>query len=678
MVSVVVFVLSVLAASVSGWSSCQSGSWDAGSIRQYYSDYNCTGNSNCGVSNTQNPGSLECVSSSHDSHFYYTAVEKITDNVCYSPDNPGNGCRSSRRFWCNFTVRCTSKTEADSVNCVLNPSAPGCAQDTTFHCQNTGGSEPGGVGGTKSTATIFRQINGGVAVKTAELAGTCQDWGYCEEGVSDCEISKDSLGRNPCRRSGPEFINGYRCYYQCPDGTGLACKPVSTDYVAGATWAARCPELPSAECQPPHSSASSSPSSSPSVSSSSFKPPQDWEDPAGEGDNFNYTAILAAIHDTLHIANAQRDFIRRLDSAISFNVGTIANNVIGATSAANGINNRLSTLQQNGLKLEHSYVAKIDSSKDFLREINDYLRNDTLYSRDTSYNPLLRDIKGAIESLDEPPAGSSSSVFVRDSAFAKWWANYYADSALSRGAVGDALNKVSHVLTDERDSTRQWDCKSFNECLTVYRGVDGMRYCENAWGVTMQDCSNGGTPLDGIWNAEIGILQTLWNAVWGEDSTVIDTASALDTNVVFSPKKDTAEGWLTSAISSLFSPESTEAMLQRVERMKDSVEHAKNDTVRVQPDSLWLDSSEAAGYVQNMLLPPGTVNECWVCHAELGTFGGLVPNGLSIHVDFGNFGGFDFCAIIRAVVKIASFVVCMSLTLGSWMAAFGYNPKNDA
>jgi hypothetical protein len=119
-------------------------------------------------------------------------------------------------------------------------------------------------------------------------------------------------------------------------------------------------------------------------------------------------------------------------------------------------------------------------------------------------------------------------------------------------------------------------------------------------------------------------------------------------------------------------------MLQRVERMKDSVERAKRDSVKIQPDSLWLDSSQAAGYVQNMLLPPGTVNECWVCHAELGTFGGLAPNGLSIHVDFGNFGGFDFCAIIRAVVKIAAFVVCMSLTLGSWMAAFGYNPKNDA
>lgn len=358
-------------------------------------------------------------------------------------------------------------------------------------------------------------------------------------------------------------------------------------------------------------------------------------------------------------------------------MGTIADNVIGATSAANGINNRLSTLQQNGVKLEHSYVAKIDSSKDFLKEINDYLRNDTLYSRDTSYNPLLRDIKGAIESLDESSPGSSSSVFVRDSAFAKWWANYYADSALSRGAVGDALNKVSHVLTDVRDSTRQWDCKSFNECLTVYRGVDGMHYCETAWGVTMEDCSNGGTPLDGIWNAEIGILQTLWNAVWGEDSTVLDT-SAADTNVTFSPKKDSAERSLLSTISALFSSDSTAVILQKVQAMKDSAEARNKDSVKVQPDSLWLDSSQAAGYVEHLLLPPGTSGDCFICHVDLGTFGGLAPDGLSIHVDFSNFGGFNWCALIRAVVKIVTLVICISLTLGSWAAAFGYNPKNDA
>ena len=112
--------------------------------------------------------------------------------------------------------------------------------------------------------------------------------------------------------------------------------------------------------------------------------------------------------------------------------------------------------------------------------------------------------------------------------------------------------------------------------------------------------------------------------------------------------------------------------------MKTAAENANNDSTKIQPDSLWLDSAAAANYARHMLLPSGTGNNCFICHADLGNFGGLTDNNLSIHIDFSNFGGFNFCDIIRAVIKIMTFVVCMSLTLGSWAAAFGYSPKNDA
>lgn len=672
MISVVLFVLSVLVASVSGWSSCMSGSYNGPSIPY-------TGSS----TNICNSVSCSAVSSSNG--FFYTgsvsqafSVGGCTGAAPCSMLKPygcdGYSCGPSRSCSqiCVYSVRCNTQAEADSVNCVLNPNAPGCAQDTTFHCQNTGGPDPTGYSGTKTTATIWRQINGGVAVKTAELAGSCQDWGWCPDGVDDCDIAKDSLGRNPCRRSGAEFISGARCYYQCPDGTGLACRPVSTDYVAGATWAARCPKLPSAECQPPHSSASSSPSSSPSVSSSSFKPPQDWEEPAGEGENFNYTAILAAIHDTLHIANVQRDFIRRLDSTISFSVGTIADNVIGATSAANGINNRLSTLQQNGVKLEHSYVAKIDSSKDFLKEINDYLRNDSLYSRDTTYNPLLRDIRGAIESLDAPASSGSSagSSASRDSAFARWWSDYSQDSAAQKGILG----KIWDSIKPKRDSVRAADCEGFNGCIAVYKRID---YCKNAWGVGFEECTQGGSPFDGMINVESSILSTLWDAVWGEDSTELSPVAPVDTAPLpRTPAEDSARNSIKSANDSIDLPSigrTLDSMRARLDSLK-----TKKDSVKIDVDSTMMDSSEAARYVQHILLPSGTGTACFVCHADLGTFGGLAPDGLAIHIDFSSFGGYNWCDLGRAIVKIMTLVVCISLTLGSWAAAFGYSPKNDA
>ena len=127
-----------------------------------------------------------------------------------------------------------------------------------------------------------------------------------------------------------------------------------------------------------------------------------------------------------------------------------------------------------------------------------------------------------------------------------------------------------------------------------------------------------------------------------------------------------------------FLNEMEQNILNKVTQMKDSVERSKRDSVKIQPDSLWLDSSDAANYVSHILLPSGTSSECFVCSAQLGNFGGLTDSSLSIYIDFGNFGGYDWCAIIRAVVRIATLVICISLTLGSWAAAFGYNPKNDA
>ena len=164
---------------------------------------------------------------------------------------------------------------------------------------------------------------------------------------------------------------------------------------------------------------------------------------------------------------------------------------------------------------------------------------------------------------------------------------------------------------------------------------------------------------------------------FGDDSTELKE-HAVDTDWVAPPAADSAKHGLLSTIAALFSRDSTEAILNKVTQMKDSVERSKRDSVKIQPDSLWLDSSDAANYVSHILLPSGTSSECFVCSAQLGNFGGLTDSSLSIYIDFGNFGGYDWCAIIRAVVRIATLVICISLTLGSWAAAFGYNPKNDA
>ena len=676
-VPILSFLVLLVFGSASSWAGC-SESWST------LSGY---GNG-CGYCGSGDPCSACSVGSSgYNACVDYCSYRGLSNCLSLGGRCSSGDVRAGR-------VTCDTECEIDSVRCVRaggsaswNSASCECLDvDTTYHCQNSGGAEFGGFGG-PAKALLFRCItrNGEqICTQTKALAGTCQDWGFCSGNVSDCDVPKDANGDPPCRRSGPTFTTSSRCYYACMDGTDLSCKPISTGYVAGNIYAGECPPSAPTDCRPSGVSSSSGGSSSSSGGSSasggssgsggsgsSTAPPADTLDFPNDGKDYeiDYSAILDAILDTIHNGNVQRKFLVELANNITFDVSSISDYSLYSYNSLEGINNKLTSFQDRVVPI----ASASSRSADALEQINEYLHSDSLLSKlpvDTVYNPLLRDIKGAIDSITF--SASDSSFYARDSAFARWWSDYNQDTAARKGVLGEIYD---NIIKNNRDSLKNVNCNGFNGCLAVYKDIS---YCKRAWGVSTVDCVDGGSPLDNMLNVEGSILSTLWEAIWGDDSTFVDTVSRLDTNVTFSPQKDTAESWLTRAFGSLLSPESTQSILQKVERMKDSVEQSRRDTVKIQPDSLWLDSSQAAAYVDNLLLPPGTVADCWVCHADLGTFGGLAPNGLSIHVDFSDFGGFNFCAIIRAVVKIAAFVICMSLTLGSWMAAFGYNPKNDA
>lgn len=126
---------------------------------------------------------------------------------CKAKDGRGLNCDyfgdggSQGTFSFNL-IRCTTQCEADSAAgcppgkvwsssycaCVDPPPMP---KDTTWHCQNAGGPEPGGFGGPR-VAKLFKCYDGSCH-NTRDLSGSCQDWGFCEDGVDDCEIA-DSLG----------------------------------------------------------------------------------------------------------------------------------------------------------------------------------------------------------------------------------------------------------------------------------------------------------------------------------------------------------------------------------------------------------------------------------------------------------------------------------------------------
>ena len=650
------FLLLLLFGSVDSWSACQqynTGHLTAGagcSAGRVFG-YNCNGVLNIPV------GCQQCATVSGfgegTSHCRVIGVNQVNCNYW----GANNGV-----FFNAVYVSCDTKCEADSVAgcppgkvwsssycaCVDPPPMP---KDTTWHCQNAGGPEPGGFGGPR-IAKLFKCYDGSCH-NTRDLSGTCQDWGFCDDGVDDCEIA-DSLGTPPCGRSGSRFITASKCVYACADGKDLSCTPVSTGYVAGNIYAGECPTLPPDGCRPSSSSsgASSSGSSSPSSGASSSPSNTDWRDTInpGNGQQLDYTRILTAILDTLHRANVQRDFVLDLENNMSLDLDNISNYSEYNYQQLSNLNSKGSAINSALVDLNTTLVGAagdLSTSSDLLGAINDYLHSSlSVVSGDTTYNPLLRDIKGALDSMSFNPHD---------------------------GIVGDALRRFVGHMDDFADSATARNCSGFLSCMSVYKDL---AYCNRAWGVSLEDCADGGTPLDGIWTTETSILSTLFDFFHG-DSTLDYTPSAIDSAVSFSPAVSAAKSALSSASDALDAVDIS-GMLSHARQLVDSAKKSRSDSVKIQPDSLWLDSADAAKYVSNILMPSGTSTECFVCHADLGTFGGLSDSSLSIHIDFSNFGGYDWCALIRAVVKIATLVVCISLTLGSWLAAFGYNPKNDA
>ena len=145
MISVVLFALSVLLASVSGWGACRTGS-DLFTGQTFNRD-RCYYGLQCVDRPTAPPSPLcsdyqyRCNPSSCPSTYKLNSTAYLSSPV----STGGNRCNNVSGS-CNLSVNgsdacyymysCDTQLEADSANCATNPSSPGCAQDTTYHCQN--------------------------------------------------------------------------------------------------------------------------------------------------------------------------------------------------------------------------------------------------------------------------------------------------------------------------------------------------------------------------------------------------------------------------------------------------------------------------------------------------------------------------------------------------------------
>lgn len=286
--------------------------------------------------------------------------------------------------------------------------------------------------------------------------------------------------------------------------------------------------------------------------------------------------------DTLHRANVQRDFVLDLENNMSLDLDNISNYSEYNYQQLSNLNSKGSAINTALGDLNNTLVGAagdLSTSSDLLGAINDYLHSDSLLSvasGDTTYNPLLRDIRDALDSMSFNP--HDTSVFVRDSVFARWFAEYANDSVLSGGIVGDALRRFVGHMDDFADSATARNCSGFLSCMSVYKDL---AYCNRAWGVSLEDCADGGTPLDGIWTTETSILSTLFDFFHG-DSTLDYTPSPIDSAVSFSPAVSAAKSALSSASDALDAVDIS-GMLSHARQLVDSAKKAAPILSRFSP-----------------------------------------------------------------------------------------------
>lgn len=274
------------------------------------------------------------------------------------------------------------------------------------------------------------------------------------------------------------------------------------------------------------------------------------------------------------------------------------------------------------------------------RKLLDSIKNfDTLNvatATDTAYTNRMDTISDRLKDIREWN-DSSSNMFTK---LRNWYISMFGDSVAI--AKRNACEQVAKSCENNTSSGADYmACLKQNNCLQV----------------------DGGTPWDAGVNMINRGLDAIIDALFDDDSTSLP----VDTTDL-----DTLPQSVQNLIDSLRNYNVSDLNLDSIQNLVDSLRSDTN-SIQINSDSLVTDTSVINQKFNRFMLPANTTSTCYILDVNLGNFGGLVEDDLKIHIDFSNFGGFNFCEIGRMVIRIMTLVVCISLTLGSFAAAFGWN-----
>lgn len=208
MLQVVLFTLSVLLASASGWGACFS-SYVGYSLSNRES---CTYGAGCSPVGGTCQNSIQCTSAKSGCPSTYVYGNYVATNgrlngtlENFCGQETLAGCTSSGGSipQCSYTILCNTQAEADSANCVLNPTRPECqtTTDTTIYYCLTQKGATGYISeirrcSCKSLNGSVYQCNGKSSVNINEdcpvistYNGTCAENGYRDGPQADSTAS---------------------------------------------------------------------------------------------------------------------------------------------------------------------------------------------------------------------------------------------------------------------------------------------------------------------------------------------------------------------------------------------------------------------------------------------------------------------------------------------------------
>lgn len=591
-------------------------------------------------------GVIEGVGNYAGSYFYDCYINWSGRNIC-GGGNYGTTVTSNRETVCS--TRCTDKCSADSLACLNKGDGwkwdsenceckEQCQDSTWYHCESVFTEN-------NVVRSEVSQYNCDSLVSQQYLLGACGDNGFCngkgKPGLDSCSYN------NPlnCKSAGQ---SGSLCSYVCSDGSFRSC---NIPWVPGQpSEYQNCPSSMPSGCGGRSSSSGGGSSSSAESSSSEGSSSSGGGDSSSSGggdEDCPECEILQAIKDTLHMANVQR----KVQTDYTFDIKNSVEEYIPD----------LRTIATN----TNITAVRINTTNGLLEDIDSTNKRISTNLDNLDLGNLTATVDSIVVHVDTPSDSSSAPWVFWDLDSLPVWRDTVSDIHRTLDSIKveiDSLNKDTtgiigkylpflKKMSDKLDDLTG-DCEGV-ECV--------LRPAIDTLVTKMRDSFGLDTfSLEEQSDTENGIVRLT-------DSTYLDG----NWYCIEHPNDDFCVELDSTQLPSIRPPDSLDLVefLDEQDSIMRAIDSLMKDTTKdtLPLDELAGDSALIREKLDFLFFPSTTLEQCFEFRMN-STLNGWAVNLL---IDFADIFGWDFCDLIRKIVRLITFILIVFTTIKGYIKAFG-------